>query len=82
MHLHIVLSLSAIVDATLVRQTTFVPDKPENLTDSDYQSNPELETTDFHTACSVIDGMQNSETEDVSHLPVHGHPSSGQQTIP
>ena len=82
MHLDIILSLSAIADATSAVRTTFVSHEPQNLTDSDYESDPELDTTDFHTASGVIDDMQNSDTEDVSHLPVCGHPSSGQETIP
>ena len=80
-YLDIVLSLSAIADATSRVRTTFVPDQSKNLTDSDYESHPELETTDFHTASGVIDDMWNSDTEDTPHLPVCGHPLSGQETI-
>ena len=81
MYLVMVLSLSAIADATSAVRITFVSDKPENLTESDYESDPELETTNFHTASGVIDDMQNSDMEDVCHLPVCGHPASGQETI-
>ena len=82
MHLDIVLSLRNIADATTVVRTTFVRDKRETLTDLDHESDPELETTDFHTASGVIDDMQDSDTENISHLLARGHPSSGEETIP
>jgi len=60
---------------------TFVCDQLENLTDSDYESDCSLEIPDFHTASGEIDDMQNnSDTEEVSHLPVRVRPS-GQETI-
>jgi len=81
MHLDIVFSLSAIVDAASMGPT-FVCDELENLTDSDYQSDCRLEIPDFHTACGEIDNMQNdSDTEEVSHPPVCVRPF-GQETIP
>jgi len=81
MHLDIVLSLSAIADAASMGPT-FVRDELENLTDSDYESDYRHEIPDFHTASGEIDDMQNdSDTEDVSHPPVHVR-SSGQETIP
>jgi len=61
---------------------TFVRDERENLTDSDYESDCRLEIPDFHTASGEIDDMQNdSDTEEVSHTPVHVRPS-GHETIP
>jgi len=61
---------------------TFVCDKLENLTDSDYESDCRLEIPEFHTVSGEIDDMQNdSDTEDVSHPPVRVRPS-GQETIP
>ena len=81
MHLDFVLSLSTIADAASMGPT-FVRDKLENLTNSDYESDCRLEIPDFHTASDEIDDMQNdSDTEDVSHPPVHVCPS-GQETIP
>jgi len=74
MHLDIVPSLSAIADATSMRPT-FVHDKLENQTDSDYESDCRLEIPDFHTASGEIADMQNdSDTEDVSHPPVRVRP--------
>ena len=74
MHLDIVLSLSAIVDAASMGPT-FVLDELENLTDLDYESDCRLEIPDFHTASGEIDDMQNdSDTEDVSHPPVGMRP--------
>jgi len=83
MHLDIVLSLNAIADAASSRaRRTFVRDELENMTDSDYESDPGLEITDIHTTSGVIDDMHNdSDTEDVSHPPVCARPS-GQETIP
>jgi len=81
MHLDIVLSVSAIVDAASMGPT-FVRDELENLTDLDYESDCRLEIPDFHTASGEIDDVQNdSDTEDVSHPPVRVRPS-GQETIP
>jgi len=81
MHLDIVLSLSAIADAASIG-STFVRDKLENLTDSDYESDCRLEIPDFHTASGMVDDMQNdSHMEDVSHPPVCVRPL-GQETIP
>ena len=80
-HLDIVLSLSVIADAASMGPT-FVRDELENLTDSDYESDCRLEIPDFHRASGEIDDMQNdSDTEEISHPPVHVHPS-GQETIP
>ena len=74
MHLEMVLSLSAIVDAASMRPT-FVCDELENLTDSDIESDCRLEIPDFHTASGEKDDMQNdSDTEDVSHPPVRVRP--------
>jgi len=81
MHLDIVLSLSTIADAASMRPT-FVHDKLENLTDSDYESDCRLEIPDFHTAIGEIDDMQNdSDMEEVPHPPARVCPS-GQETIP
>jgi len=81
MHLDIFFSLSPIADAASMGPT-FVRDKLENLTDSDYKSDCRLEIPDFHRASGEIDDMQNdSDTEDVSHPPVRVRPS-GQETIP
>jgi len=81
MHLDIVLSLSAIADADSMGPT-FVRDELENLTDSDYESDCRLKIPDSHTASGEIDDMHNdSDTEDVSHPPVHER-HSGQETIP
>jgi len=61
---------------------TFVLNKHENLTDSDYESDCRFEIPDFHIASGEIDDMQNdSDTEDVLHPPVHVH-TSGQESIP
>ena len=83
MHLDIVLSLNAIADAaSSTARPTFVRDELENMTDSDYESDPGLEIADIHTTSGEIDDMHNdSDTEDVSHPPVHARPS-GQETIP
>jgi len=81
MHLDIVLSLSAIADASSMGPT-FVRDELESLTDSDYESDCRLEIPHFHTASGEIDDMQNdSDTQDVSHPPVRVRPSD-QETIP
>jgi len=83
MHLDIVLSLNAIADAaSSTARPTFVRDELENMTDSDYESDPGLEIADIHTTSGEIDDMHNdSDTEDVSHPPVRARPS-GQETIP
>jgi len=71
MHLDIVVSLTPIADAASMRRT-FVCDEPENLTDSDYESDCRLEIPDFHTPSGEIEDMQNdSETEEVSVTCVH-----------
>jgi len=81
MHLDIIRSLSAIADAASMGPT-FVRDELENLTDSDYESDWRLEIPDFHKASGQIDDMQNnSDTEEVYHLPARLH-NSGQETIP
>ena len=81
MHLDIVLSLSPIADAASMGPT-FVCDEPENLTDSDYESDCRLEIPDFYTPSGEIDDRKNnSETEDVCHPPVRVRPM-GQETIP
>jgi len=75
MHLDIFLSLSAIADAASMG-TIFVCDELENQTDSDYESDCTLEIPDLHTASSEIDDMEkDSDTEDISHLPVLVRPS-------
>jgi len=83
MHLDIVLSLKAIADAaSSTAQPTFVRDELENMTDSDYESDPGLEIADIHSASGDIDDMDNdSHREDVSHPLVRARPS-GQETIP
>jgi len=83
MHLHIILSLNTIADpASSTARPTFVRDELENMTDSDYESDPGLEMADIHTTSGEIDDMHNdSDTEDVSHPPVSARPS-GQETIP
>jgi len=83
MHLDIVLSLNVIADAaSCTARPTFVGDELENMTDSDYESDPGLEIADIHTASGEIDDMHNdSDREDVSHLPVLERPSV-QETIP
>jgi len=83
MHRDIVLSLNAIAEAaSSTARPTFVYDEPENMTDSDYKSDPGLEIADIHTTSGQIDDMHNdSDTEDVSHPPVRARPL-GQETIP
>jgi len=83
MHLDIVLSLNAIADtASSTARPTFVRDELENMTVSDYDSDPGLEIADIHTASGEIDDIPNdSDTEDVSHPPVRTR-HSGQETIP
>jgi len=83
MHLDIVLSLHAIANAaSSTARPTFVRDELENMTDSDYESDPRLEIADIHTISGEIDDMHNdSDTEDVSHPRVRARPS-GQETIP
>jgi len=85
MHLDIVLSLNGIADAaSSAARPTFVRDKLENMTDSDYEADPGLAIANIHTASGEIDDMYNdSDTQYVSHLgpPVHAC-SSGQETIP
>jgi len=83
MHLDIVLSLNAIADAaSSPARPTFVHHELENMTDSDYESDPGLEIADIHQASGEIDDMHNdSDTEEVSHPPVCARPS-GQETIP
>jgi len=81
MHPDIVLSLSGIADAASMRPT-FVRDELENQTSSDYESDCRLEIPDFHTTSGERDHMQNdSDTEEVSHPPVHVRPLC-QETIP
>jgi len=83
MHLDIVLSLNAIADvASSMARPTFVRDELENMTDSDYESDPGLEIADFYTARGEIDDMHNdSDTQDNYHPPVCAR-SSGQDSIP
>jgi len=83
MRLDIVLSLNVIADvASSPARPTFVRYELENMTDSDYESDPGLKIAYIHTASSVIDHMHNdSDTEDVSHPPVGARPSV-QETIP
>jgi len=83
MHLHIVLSLNTIADAaSSTARPTFVRNQLENMTDSDYDSDPGLEIADIYTASGEIDDMQkDSDTEYVFDLPVSARPS-GQETIP
>jgi len=82
-HLDIVLSLNATADvASCTARPTCVRDELENMTDSDYQSDPGLEIADIHPTSGEIDDMHNdSDTEDVSHPPVRARPL-GQETIP
>jgi len=83
MHLDILLSHTVIADAaSSTAQPTFVRDEPENMTDSDYESDPGLQIADIHTASGEIDDIHNdSDTEEVSHPSVHAR-HSGQETIP
>jgi len=83
MHLDIILSLNAITDAaSSVARTTFVRDELENMTDSDYKSDPGLEIADIHTTTGEVDDMHNdSDTEEFSHALVRGC-LLGQETIP
>jgi len=83
MHLDIVLSLNTIADAaSSTSRRTFVRDELENMTDSDYESDPGLQIANIHTASGEIDDRHNdSDTEEVSHPPVRAH-HSGQETIP
>jgi len=76
MHLDIVPSLNAIAEAaSSTTRPTFVRDKLENMTDSDYKSDPGLEIADIHTASGEIDDMHNdSDTKDVSHPPARACP--------
>jgi len=68
MLLDIILSRHAIADAaSSTARPTFVHDELENMTDSDYKSDPGLEIADIHTASGEIDDMHNnSDTEDIS----------------
>jgi len=60
MHLDIVLSLNAIADAaSSTARPTFGRDVLENMTDSDYESDPRLEIADIHTTSGEIDNMHN-----------------------
>jgi len=87
MHLDIVLSLNSIADvASSTALCTFVYNELENMTDSDYESDPGLEIADMHTASGEIEDMHNDlDTEDISY-PLVGAPfgsrnySRGQQT--
>jgi len=83
MHLDIVLSVNVMADtASFTARPTFLRDELENMTDSDYESDPGLEIADIHTASGDMDDMHNnSDTEDVSDPPVRARPS-GQETIP
>jgi len=83
MHLDIVLSLNAIADAaSSPARPTFVREEHENMTDSDYESDPGLEIADIHTPSGEIDDMHNNwDTEDFSNALVRTLPSS-QETIP
>jgi len=82
-HLDVVLSLNAIPDgASSTARPTFVRDELENMTDSDYETDPWLEIADIHTARGEIDDIHNdSETEHISHPRVSARPP-GQETIP
>jgi len=81
-HLEIVLSLHANADLTSPGPTDSVRDESIKQSDSDYESDYRLEITDCRAASSEIDDdIQNdSDTEDVSHLPLCGSPSP-QETI-
>jgi len=81
MHLDIVLSLDVIADAAgSTPGPTFVYDKLENMTDSDYESDPGLEIAKIHTTSGEIDMHNDLGTEDVSHPPVRARPS-GPETL-
>jgi len=82
-HLDIVLSLNAIADAaSSTARPTCVRDELENMTDSEYESDPGLPIADIHTTSGEIDDIHNdSDTEDVPHPPVRASPW-GQETIP
>jgi len=82
-HLDIVLSRNAIADAACsTARPTFGRHELENMTDSDNESDPELEIGDIHTASGEIDDMNNdSDTEDIS-TPLVPARASGQETIP
>ena len=56
MHLDMVLSLSAIVDAASMGPA-FVRNELENLTNSDYESHCRLEIPDLHTPSGEIADM-------------------------
>jgi len=75
-------SLNAIADAASSRaRPTFILDELENMTDSDYESDPGLEIVDIHTTRGEIDNMDNdSDTEEVSNPPARARPS-GQEII-
>jgi len=83
MHLDIILSVTAIVDAaSSTARLTLVRDELQNMTDSDYESDRVPEIADIQTASGEIDDMHNdSDTEDVSHPPVAVR-RWGQETIP
>ena len=82
MHLDIALSLNAIAEAaSSTARPTFVRDEVENMTDSDYESDPGLEIAHIYTTIGEIDDRHNdSDREEVSHPPVRGRPS-GEETI-
>jgi len=76
MDFDIILSLNAIAHAaSCTARDTFVGDELENITDSEYESDPGLEITNIHTASGEIDDMHKDlETEDVSYPPVRARP--------
>ena len=72
MHLYIVLSLNAIADAaSSTSRPTFVRDELENITNSDYESDPGLEIANIHTTSGEIDDMHN-DSDTRRRLPPSG----------
>ena len=78
-HLDIVFSLSAIADATSAAQAPFLRARNESdLSDSDYESDTQLEIADCHAASDEINEYMQKDPDvgDACHSPVRGRPSS------
>ena len=83
MYLDILLSFNPIAEAaSSMARPTFIRDKLENISVSDYESEVGRAIAGIHIASGERDDMhQDSDTEHVSHPPVRARPS-GQETIP
>jgi len=83
MYLDIVLSFNPIAEAaSSTARPTFVRDKLENITDSEYESEVGRAIAGIHIASGERDDMhQDSDTADVTHPPILAR-HLGQATIP